>query len=247
MCTAKEKARNGRQLRGSASSRSRYDDEHLISPPWRLADITCPVVFLYNHGMASSVLRYDDEHVIGAGRPLEGQRDPYVYGSRGQIMGRREDGRHDNNRSTNQTEPRAKVLASNSTMTRDDRLWLLSRDEKLRECPPTVNTKEQRLEVQQCENSTSRYDNEHPIGSTSSGLRSTEGLTEKDPLSIKDKLGASSPISRYHDEHIMQAEPEHKTRMFDGAHAHGIGKSAIAYDGEHGIGASSLGGLKARL
>lgn len=71
-------------------------------------------------------------------------------------------------------------------------------------------------------------------------------MTEKDPLNTKDILGASSSTSRYDDEHTMQAEPEHKASMYDGANAHGMARSE--YDDEHVIVAPTPQiGAKARL
>ena len=236
----KGKARNGRQIRGSAPSRSRYDDEHLIAP-LSPADYCTPVELSYTHGMASSVSHYDDEHVIGTGRPLKDQRDPYVYGSRGQIIDRHEDDRHDNSAPSNQAELKSKVLASDSMVTRDDKLRLIRRDEKLREYLPMINHKEQPQKVKHCAKSTSRYDHKNFTGSTLSTLRKPEGLTEKDPLSTKDMRGASSSTFRYDEEHNMLAEPEHKTRMYGGAYALGMAKSISEYDDEHVIGSSFSG------
>lgn len=92
-----EVRRATRISRGSAPGRPRYEDEHIIRFPRHLpAAYTAPneLEGSYNHSMASSVSHCDDEHVIDAGRPVKGQRDPYFYGSRGQIIGRREDERH---------------------------------------------------------------------------------------------------------------------------------------------------------
>lgn len=109
---------------GSAPGRSRYDDEHIIRSPRDLpAAYTAPngLGGSYNHGMASSLSHYDDEHVIDAGRPVKGQRDPYVYGSRGQIIGRREDKRHGKSGPSNQAELKASLLTADLKMKKNDK------------------------------------------------------------------------------------------------------------------------------
>lgn len=69
--------------------------------------------------------REGHEHVIGAAGPVKDQRDPYVYGSWDQIIGRCEDGSHDNKGPSSQVELKAKALAADSTMTRDDKVRLI--------------------------------------------------------------------------------------------------------------------------
>ena len=204
----KGKARNGPEPRGSASSRSRYDDEHLIAP-FSSADYYTPVELSYSHGMASSVSLYDDEHVIGTGRPLEDQRDPYVHGSRGQIIDRSEDDRDDNSGPSNQAELKSKVLASDSTMTRDDMLGASSSIFRYDEEHNMATEHEHKRRMydgahaQGMAKSVSEYDDEHVIGSSSSGRVKGKALTKEDVMELN---GSADSTLKHDDERIVPSK-----------------------------------------
>lgn len=68
----------------------------------------------------------------------------------------------------------------------------------------------------------SRYDDEHVIGSSSSGWGRSRRAAKDGKLEPK---ATADPALKGDDDRIMQAELQHKTRRNDGAHTHDMAKS----------------------
>lgn len=94
------------------------------------------------------------------------------------------------------------VLATESKMTRDDKLRLTSGEAKLRGYTTFPYDKE--IEVQ-CAKSTSRYDDEHLIGSTSSDWGRRDYLAEDDIKELNDR---HDPTPKGDNERNIEAEGE---------------------------------------
>lgn len=102
------------------------------------------------------------------------------------------------------------VLATKSKVTRDDKLRLTRRDEKLR---GYTTSHDEEIEVQ-CTKSTSRYDDEHLIGSTSSGWGRRAWLAEEDINELKD--GHDLTPNGDNEGLIIEAELGATTQMYIG-------------------------------
>lgn len=98
------------------------------------------------------------------------------------------------------------------------------------------------MEVQ-CSKSTLRYDDEHVIGSSSSGWGRSRHVAKAGKVEPK---ASADPAMKGDDDRIMQAEPQHKTRMYESAHTHGMAKPVSEYDDEHIIGAKPSGRRKGK-